>query len=92
MRTARLIWVSGLVRWGDFGISVDEGDEVVGDGEVVGLCLLGDVVFDVGGECECEGGGSGGVFGGSAFHGWECIRGFLYCGLCLVVGCAMVLT
>jgi hypothetical protein len=54
--------------------------------------LLGDVVFDVGGEFECEGGGSGGVFWGSAFHGWECIRGFLYCGLCLVVGAAMVLT
>ena len=42
--------MSGLVRRGDFGIAVDEGEDVVGDGEVVGVCLVDDVVFGVGWE------------------------------------------
>lgn len=84
----RLYWWLGLVGGcGDFGISVDEGEDVVGDGEVVGLCLLGDVVFDVWGEFEGEGGGLGCLFGGSAAHGWE----FSGYGLCLMSTVGMVL-
>lgn len=87
MRAVRLYWWLGFVGGcGDFGISVDEGDDVVGDGEVVGLCLLGDVVFDVGWEFDGEGGGLGCLFGGSSAHGGE-FSGW-GCGLCQrVVGC-----
>ena len=61
--------LSGLrLGFGDFGISVDEGEDVVGDGEVVGVCCVDDVVFDVGFEFECEGGWFVGVFGGSSAH------------------------
>lgn len=73
---------------GDFGISVDEGDEVVGDGEVVGGCLLGYVVFDVGWEFEGECGGAGGVFWGSSSHGVE-FTDFFCVGGC-AAGCQRV--
>ena len=68
------MWSSRLTFWGDFGISLDDGEDVVGDGHVVAVGDLDDVVFDVGGDFEGEGaGGTLGLFGGSSwFHGVEC--------------------
>lgn len=66
---------------GDFGIALDEGEDVVGDCHVVAVGDLDDVVFDVAGDFECEGaGGAGGLFGWSSwFHGCEfsCVSVFV---------------
>ena len=45
-------------------VSADEGEEVVGDGEVGGFCGVDEIVFFVGGDAEGEGGGCGCFFGG----------------------------
>lgn len=54
------------------------------------MCLLGDVVFDVGWDFECEGCGAGCLFGGSSSHVGEFTDFFLLSGLSTVVGVCSV--